>query len=622
MGIGKDDILSAIRARPDHYDRKSLARTLGIKGDDRRVLRQFLRELVDDGLILRSQSKTYREIDALPGVMVIRATGIDDQGDLVGEPENWKGDGNPPKVIIREGPVSKKAKGHHSASLGVGGRALCRIKMKDEMIIAQVMKKLGAGPSRYLGILYQGGRGWRIQPVDKKSRHDYRPARVPEGAENNDLVFFKSSRRNRGDDRLAEILEIVGTANDAKAASLISLYENDIPIGFDDDVIDEAKALTLPGLDKHREDLRHIAFVTIDPEDAKDFDDAVYAVRDDDPKNNGGWHIWVAIADVAAFVTPGSKLDNSARERGNSVYLPDRVEPMLPHELSSDLCSLRPDEDRACMALHMVFDRNGIKRRHKFHRGLMRSHARLTYGQAQAAFEGKPGPQAAPVEDILGDLFLAYQALKKARKARGPLELELPERRVHIDESGRVAKITVRERFDAHKLVEEFMIQANVSAAEALDAKKIQTIVRVHEPPAREKLQGLSDFLPALELKFSLGERVTPSRFNRLMEQAAQKDLTETVGMAVLRSQSQAVYSPDAKGHFGLNLTHYGHFTSPIRRYADLVLHRALISTFGFGEDGTSKEEGFDRAPGHDRRTRRQRPVYSRIPGEPYRRRI
>jgi len=294
---------------------------------------------------------------------------------------------------------------------------------------------------------------------------------------------------------------------------------------------------------------------------------------------------------VAAYVQPGGALDNCAREKGNSVYLPDRVEPMLPEELSADLCSLRPHEERACMAVKMRFRGDGSKIDHTFTRGIMRSHARLTYAQAQEGFDGKPGETAETVIDTLTDIFSAYKALKKARAQRAPLAIELPERRVHINDEGRVTKITLRERFDAHKLVEEFMVQANVAAAEALADKSVTTIVRVHETPAREKLQGLSDFLPAVGLKWSLGERVSTKRFNQLLAQAAENDLTETVGMAVLRSQMQAYYGPDPKGHFGLSLAHYAHFTSPNRRYADLVVHRALIRTFNLGHDGTTQEE-------------------------------
>ncbi len=596
MKLTRKAILDEIKTRPDFYDNKKLARALGVKGDNRRELRQLLRTMVEDGSIKKSDRKTFREADALPGVMVIKATRLDD-GDLMGEPENWKGDGPVPQLLIRDtGPREKKrGKRDQRDTLKVGDRALCRIKvLENGTAVASVMKKLGSGPTAHLGVLYKGGRGWRIQPVSKKARHDYKPVRVPDGAEEQDLVWFKSSRRNQGDMRLAEISEIIGSAKGGKSASLISLHENDIRVAFPEKVIEEAKAFALPKIEGAREDIRDLPLITIDPVDAKDFDDAVFAHPDKNAKNKGGWVVWVAIADVSAFVTPGSELDKEARERGNSVYLPDVVVPMLPHELSSDLCSLRPNEDRACMAVRMVFDKTGIKIKHKFKRGMMRSHARLTYQQAQDASEGRVSDAAKPVLDIIQDIYAAYGTLRKGREARAPLAIELPERRIHIDKDGKVDRISLRDRFDAHKLIEEFMVQANVCAAESLAEKKAPAIVRLHEAPDREKLQGLVDFLPALDLKFSLGERVTTSRLNMLLEQATKKDLTETVGMAVLRSQSQAVYSADKGGHFGLNLTHYAHFTSPIRRYADLIVHRALIDTFDLhgpgGDDGMDKE--------------------------------
>jgi len=588
-----EDIMELVRSNPDKFTLKDLARRLGIKGDDRRVLRTAIREMIEGGVIVKSTRKTFRVAGELPGVMVLRIVEIDTHGDMIGEPENWKGEGPAPKMIVKEGSSSKKSKGRAGAKLGMGNRALCKIKPGDHGYTAQVMKKLGRGGMKHLGILHQDGRGWSIKPVDKKARNEFRPVKVPEGTEIDSLVEFRASTSKRGGsyEKRAEILKIIGPANDPKAASLISLRQHGIPVGFDDDVLAEARKLELPKLDKYREDLRSIPLLTIDPVDAKDFDDAIFAKPDDDPKNKGGWITWVAIADVAAFVQPGGALDKSARHKGNSVYLPDRVEPMLPEELSADLCSLRPNEDRACMAVRMRFRGDGSKLDHKFVRGIMRSHARLTYAQAQEGFEGDPGETAETVIDTLTDIFSAYKALRKARAQRAPLAIDLPERRVHVNDKGKVTKITIRERFDAHKLVEEFMVQANVAAAQALADKNVTTIVRVHESPARERLQSLSDFLPAVGLKWSLGERVSTKRFNKLLEMAKEKDMAETVGMAVLRSQSQAYYGPDPKGHFGLSLSHYAHFTSPIRRYADLVVHRALIRTFNLGHDGTTEVE-------------------------------
>ena len=601
----REILMELIREKPDRMTRRDIARALGIKGDDRRELRAELRAMVNEGVLtLSKDTKTYREAGALPGVLVIIATKIDEHGDLIGQPENWerRDDNNsePPTVIIREGQFKgKKSKGRaggSAAEVGIGDRALCRIKTQGQDHIAVVLKRLGKGVPKQMGILYKGGRGWRIKPIDKRNRAEFKPVKVPENLGAETIVYFKSKAGKRDAyARPAEITEVVGAADDPKAASLISLRAHEIPMGFPDDVLAEVKSLRLPKLSKYREDLRKISLITIDPDDAKDFDDAIFATPDDAADNKDGWVIWVAIADVAAFVKPASELDRWAETKGNSVYLPDRVEPMLPLELSADLCSLRPHEDRACMAVRMRFDKNGVKRDHHFTRGLMRSHARLTYKQAQEGFDEQPGETAATVQPILMDIYSAYKALRRARKDRAPLAIELPERRVHVGEDGRVSKIEVKERFDAHKLIEEFMVQANVAAAQALDKASMATIVRIHEPPQRERLQGLSDFLPAVGMKWALGERASTRRFNKLLEIAAQKELSEPVGMAVLRSQSQAYYGPDSEngggGHFGLNLTHYAHFTSPIRRYSDLIVHRALIKVFDLGEDGTTEHE-------------------------------
>jgi len=589
MTFSRDDILEVVRERPDHYDRKRLAKRLGIKGDDRRTLRGLLRDLVDDGALVYTPEKTYRIADALPGVMVVNVIEVDDDGDLWATPERNDGDAVGPRILIHD----KSKTGSADGALGVGHRALVRIKTrKDGTATGHVLKRLGKGASSYLGVLHEQEKGWRIQPVSKKARHDYGLDRVPNDANDGDLVMFRSTRRNRGQLRLAEILNTIGSIHDERAASIISLHENEIPLGFPDAAIEQAKRAKMPKVgEMGHEDLIHLPLLTIDPVDAKDFDDAILATPDENPKNPGGWVVWVGIADVSAFVTPGSALDKAAWEKGNSVYLPDRVEPMLPHELSSDLCSLRPDEDRASMLVRMTFDSGGHKTSHKFHRGIIRSRARLTYRQAQDAFEGQNGPESQDVLPELSNLYSCYKALRNARASREPLEIDLPERRVRVDKTGKVVEITVRDRYDAHKLVEEFMVQANVAAAEALSDKGVRSIMRFHDIPERQRVSDLSDFLPALNLKFSAGEKITPKRFNALLRQAEQKDLSETVGMAVLRTQAQAIYSAEKMGHFGLNLTHYGHFTSPIRRYADLVVHRALIKAFKLGEGGTTKEE-------------------------------
>jgi len=607
MKINRETLIETVKsgANPTKFGQESgmtkreIARVLGVTGDARRDLRLALGELMHDGTFVRDDRKAYRMSDALTpllaNVMVLDIDHIDDQGDVIAVPAKWDKDEDKPHIIIKQ-KSGRKNRGHRNANpVSVGDRALCRLKTTENGIYATVIKKLGDGPRAEIGFVVKGSRGLRIRPAKKGSRYDYIPERGSKISDL-DIVEFELSgarprRHERGGERTARVLKIIGNAKHGKAASLISLLEHNIPTGFSDTELSDAKALKLPKVDKYRKDLRDLPLLTIDPVDAKDFDDAIYAKPDDSVKNKGGHIVWVAIADVSAFVTPGSALDKGAFKRGNSVYLPDRVEPMLPEEISADLCSLRPHEDRACLVVKMRFDRNGDKISHTFMRGLMRSHARLTYAQAQEAFDGAPGKIAEPVSDILADIYTAYEAVRAARSRRGPLEIEMPERKVVLDDKGRVTGIEVKERFDAHKLVEEFMIQANVCAAQALERANTPLIYRVHEPPEMEKVQGLADFLPALDLKWSMGQRPTPKRFNRLIEQARGRDLVETVSMSVLRTQMKAYYTPNNKGHFGLSLTHYAHFTSPIRRYADLVVHRALVKAFGLGDGGTSAEE-------------------------------
>ena len=597
MKINRDSLLEALKGGTGHrvsgMTKRTLARVLGITGDARRELRQVLSELVADGTIVRDSKNIYTLAGAMPKVVVLDIERIDEHGDMIGVPVKWDKDTPPPLIVIKQKSKNKNRKHSHSDQARVGDRALCRLKTTEQGIFATVIKVIknhGDGPYREVGFVVKGGRGLRIRPAKKGSRYDYIPQ---PGAKINDLdiVLFELSNTRHKGERIARILKTLGNAKNGKSASLISLLEHNIPVGFSDKELTDAKALKLPKLDKRREDLRDLPLITIDPDDAKDFDDAIFARADDSPENKGGHIAWVAIADVSTFVTPGSALDKGAFKRGNSVYLPDRVEPMLPEEISADLCSLRPMVERACLIVKMRFNAQGDKISHTFSRALMRSHARLTYAQAQEAFDGHPGDAAKPVAQTLSDIFKAYEALRTARARRAPLEIDMPERKVKLDPKGRVIGIEIKERFDAHKLVEEFMIQANVAAAQALERAGEPLIYRVHEPPEMEKVQGLSDFLPAIDLKWAMGQRPTPKRFNRLIEQAKVKDLEETVSMSVLRTQMKAFYTPKNKGHFGLNLTHYAHFTSPIRRYADLVVHRALVKAFGLGAGGTSAEE-------------------------------
>ena len=363
------------------------------------------------------------------------------------------------------------------------------------------------------------------------------------------------------------------------------------PTEFPKAVIEEAKAAK-PVDPRGRTDLRAIPLVTIDPPDARDHDDAVWAGPDDDAANPGGHVVLVAIADVAHYVTPGSALDKEALKRGNSAYFPDRVVPMLPEELSADLCSLKEGVDRPCLVARMVFDKHGHKKSHTFLRAVMRSAARLTYAQAQAAFDGNPDAgMTATVKKTLADVWAAYKSLTVARGKRDPLDLDLPERRVILGADGKVASIAYRERLESMKLIEEFMVLANVAAAEALEKARTPLIYRVHDTPSKEKLFAFSDFLRTLNINFAKGQVVQPGTFNRILAGAKGKPHEAVMNDVVLRSQAQAIYDPANIGHFGLNLAKYAHFTSPIRRYADLIVHRALIRAFKLGEGGLTDRE-------------------------------
>ena len=495
-----------------------------------------------------------------------------------------------PAIRLAPGPGEAPA-----GAPGLGDRLLVRFETRETgETEARLIKRLGQSAHRILGVVRKARREIRVEPVDRRSKESLllTPA---EGADLNDgdLVLAQvggSAERPHGP-RRGKVLEVVGREDDPRAASLIAIHTHGLPTGFSDAVEAEALAAEAPTL-KARTDLRHLPLITIDPADARDHDDAVFAEPDIDPGNPGGWIAWVAIADVAAYVRPGSALDREAREKGNSVYFPDRVEPMLPERLSAGLCSLREGEARACMAVRMVFDAGGRKRSHRFQRGLMRSAARLSYEQAQAAIDGDPDDATGPIlEPVLKPLWAAYAVLKQGRDRRSPLDIESVERRILLSADGEVAAITPRQSLEAHRLIEEFMIQANVSAAETLEQRRTPLIYRVHDAPSPEKLQALADFLATLGIPWNKGEPARTDRFNRLLEQTRGGPHGEIVNEVVLRTQMQAIYSTDNIGHFGLNLDRYAHFTSPIRRYADLIVHRGLIRALGFGDDGLGDDD-------------------------------
>ncbi len=529
-----------------------------------------------------------RRVDGeLPPVLVAEVVERDADGDLFVRPANY--DDAP---LMRLAPDREESRG---GAPGLGDRALVRLeKLESGEVQAKLIKTLGASVHRILGVVRKAKGEARIEPVDRRVKDQLilltaDAKDVREG----DLVLVQpvGGQNRRFGPKPAKVLETVGREDEPRAASLIAIHSHSIPTGFSEAAEAEAEAAKPPTL-KGREDLRAIPLVTIDPEDARDHDDAVYAQADDDKANPGGWIVWVAIADVAAYVRAGSALDREAWTKANSVYFPDRVEPMLPERLSAGLCSLREGEERASMAVRMVFGADGRKRGHRFVRGLMRSAAKLSYGEAQAAIDGAPGDKTGPLlEPVLKPLWAAYRTVCKAREARSPLDIDSPERRIVMDRGGEVVSIDKRERFDAHRLIEEFMIQANVCAAETLEQKKSPLIYRIHDAPSQEKLFNLGDFLSTIGLTWNKGEPPRTDRFNRLLGETREGPHAEVVNEVVLRTQMQAQYSPDNIGHFGLNLDRYAHFTSPIRRYADLIVHRALIRALKLGDDGLTDTE-------------------------------
>ena len=579
----KEQILDWIRENPTLSAKRDLARAFGIKGSAARVeLKRMLRELEDDGALERKRH-TYRGAGTLPPVTLLKVLAPDDQGDIFAEPMEWTEDASPPRIQI----VQQKG----DPALGEGDRILARLTKVEEEdcdYAARLIRRLGSNPLKVLGVFRKGAEGGRIVPIDKGADKEWRvPADGMGGAKDGELVEAEQVGPKRLGLPQARIVSRLGDPGSPKAVSLIAIHQHGIPDRFPDAAVAEADAAR-PVVLGDREDLRGVPLVTIDPADARDRDDAVHAHADDET-NPGGWVIWVAIADVAHYVTPGSALDREARKRGNSTYFPDRVVPMLPDTLSGDLCSLQEGVDRACLAVRMRIDVQGNKISHRFTRGLMRSVASLEYAQVQAAVEGRADAATAPlVEDILKPLYGAYEALAAARKRREPLDLDLPERRIVLSDEGKVLSVAFKERLEAHKLIEEFMVLANVAAAEELIRLKRPLLFRVHEEPSPEKLDALREVAEASGFTLAKGQVLKTGHLNRLLAQAEGSDFDELLNISTLRSMPQAYYAPENLGHFGLALRNYAHFTSPIRRYSDLIVHRALISAHGWGTDGLS----------------------------------
>lgn len=577
-----DEIYKYIAQSPNPLTKREIVRAFNIKGDGRIRIKEILRGLEDTGQIVKGAGQTYSVPNSLPHITTIIVTDIDLDGDVFAKPLDWNEDiqGKAPTIeIISKQPMKE------------GDRALARLKKyTPKLYEGRVIRRIDQERLTVLGEIAQTARSYILKPIDKKAKYDFEIHQNDlNGAQKGDLAVAEILPSRGVRQRKAKVTKVIGNKNDVNAISIIALHEAGLHENFLDKVLDETKNLKVPPLKNkkfEREDLRDIPLVTIDGSDARDFDDAVFA-----EKTENGFHLIVAIADVAHYVKFNSALDREAYKRGNSTYFPDRVVPMLPEALSNDLCSLRPHEDRASMGFHLWIDNEGNLKKFKVFRSLIRSHARLIYEQVQAAKDGAPDDITAPLmDDVINPLYEAYEILDKARQKRGALDLDLPERRILIDENGKMSGVEKRARLDAHKLIEEFMILANVAAAKALEAKNAPCVYRVHDRPSVEKLDSAREFVASFGLKLPSGV-AKPAQINHLLQKASKTDYSQLISTVLLRTQSQAIYSSENLGHFGLALEKYGHFTSPIRRYADLLVHRSLIRAYKLGDGGLSDEE-------------------------------
>ena len=559
----RKQVLDFIAESAEPAGKREIARAFGLQGQEKIQLKAMLKDMAEEGLIDGNRTAFHR-MGGVPKVTVLRVIEIDD-GEAIAVPDSWTPDDAvpPPRIRLRA------LKGRDSA-LRSGDRVLARTEEAGAGWIAHPMKRLPAAADQIMGVIELDGAGkaW-LAPVDKRERNST-PVADLGGAEAGQLVLAEPVGRSPRAG--VKVTAVLGDPLAPRAFSLIAIHKHGIPFAFAPETLDEAElAAKLPLHAEAREDLRHLPIVAIDPSDARDHDDAIWAESD----GAGGFRAVIAIADVSYYVRPGSSLDRDARKRGNSVYFPDRVVPMLPEVLSADVCSLRAGQDRAAMVCHVAFTGQGQVTAWRFTRAVVRIHEVIAYEEAQRRIDEDAGdPQ-------LTALWAAWHALAAARAARDPLALDLPERRVILDEAGKIKEIALRQSLDAHRVVEDFMITANVAAAKALESKTAPVVYRIHEPPSREKLIALKDYLATFQKTLSLGQVITPTLFNRMLKDVADESEKAVIMEAVLRSQTQAFYGPSNAGHFGLALGSYAHFTSPIRRYSDLLVHRALVDSYG-----------------------------------------
>ena len=575
-------LLDFIAKAKEPLTKNELARAFNVKNDDRNRFKQLLRDLTKSGQLEKHPGGAFGLPDGLPVVGVVEVTDVTIDGEVYARPTQWdKNKGESPRVTM-----APDRKGH--PAMAKGDRALVRFsKGHDGGHTGRTIRRVDAPEDRVLGVVEREGRGHILIPTNKRNRNIYEiPSHELNGAQPGQIVVAEVQPTHGARSTKARVHEVIGKMDDPKAISLIAVHEMGLRTEFSAAVLAETENMEVPGL-KGREDMRNIPLVTIDPADARDRDDAVYVYPE---KTKEGWtHLVVAIADVAHYVKAGSALDKEAFARGNSTYLPDMVVPMLPEKLSNGLCSLAPNENRACVAVDLFFDDEGNLQKYKFKRGLMRSVAALSYEQAQAAMvDGITDDVTGPLlQPILKPLFDAYKILRAARDKRGALNLMVPERKIVMDENNKMTGVKVRPHFEAHEVIEEMMVLANRAAGMAVEG-----IYRVHDKPSAAKIESLGEYLQAFGVSMPKGTTPKPGQLNEILAKVANHPYKHLVNESMLRSMAQAKYSNEDIGHYGLALEKgYAHFTSPIRRYSDTIQHRILIDAFNLGKDGIRDDE-------------------------------
>ncbi|MDX1571508.1 MAG: ribonuclease R [Xanthomonadales bacterium] len=571
----REAILALLNERQELMKFDRLAQELGISGDrDRNALEKRLAAMVRAGQLIKNRRGGFgiaRKLDLEPGR-------------VIGHPDGFG------FVALDAGGDDYFLNPKQMRRVLHGDRVLVSLTKVDARgrKEGQIVEILERANSHVVGRFHEES---GISFVVADERRFHQEVLIPKenigAATVGDYVYVEITEQPEFRRQpVGRVLEVLGRSVTAPMAVEIALRSFDIPSDWPKAALNDAKRIP-DHVDEQdhsgRKDLRDVPLVTIDGADAKDFDDAVYAKRNDD----GGWKLLVAIADVSHYVRPGTALDDEAQRRGTSAYFPNRVVPMLPENLSNGICSLNPRVDRLCMVCEIQFKPDGRAARSRFYPAVMHSHARLTYEQAWDLINGRgTDDQSKPILESLQALYSLFGALRNRREQRGAIDFDSQEVGFRFDDEGEVEAIVPRKRNDAHKLIEECMIAANVEAAKTLERNKIPAPFRVHAQPKATKLDDLRETLAPLGLTVPISDKVKPSHFARILKTVAGRPEQGLVEALVLRTQQMAVYQVENKGHFGLALDAYTHFTSPIRRYPDLLVHRALMRTVGGGSKG------------------------------------